>query len=355
MIYFTHGGNNMTQILLVALLLTLLMEHGISGARCRFDRTSASRGTCIFPCRCTKGCDHVTGQCLDNGQCNDGSPSGYKWRGTACQTGNVALNKATTQSTGKWGDDYPANKYPASQAVDGAIDPLFYQHCAVPNARPGTDVWWKVDFGGNYKISRVIIYNGDTKCKVGYFGWRCRFQCHKCSTCDAVTGECPVLCQDNRWGVGCLLGHRQCPSDTTGYGIDDDDDDDDDDGDDGDDDDDDNDYYYDNKKGSQYMGLKKNSRGCIDWTRQTRKRDSNFPDGSRAAAKNFCRNPDNGDKPWCYYNTYHDWVYCDVRAGGDIVLGDIATGGFVLSGDIVREDIAGGDITLGVLSGWSMS
>ncbi|KAI0240259.1 hypothetical protein LSAT2_009049 [Lamellibrachia satsuma] len=214
----------MTHILLVALLVTVLMEHGVSGARCRFDSTSASRGTCIFPCRCTKGCDQVTG--------------------------NVAFDKETSQSTAIWGD-----KYLASKAVDGAIDPLGYQHCAVPNAMPGSSTWWKVDFGGNYQISRVIIYNSDTvlaeapqcpaieknarvrcgaagikglacqdqgccwdgqargndiacyrrQCKAGYFGWRCRFQCHKCSTCDGVTGKCPVTCQDDRWGVGCML------------------------------------------------------------------------------------------------------------------------------------------------------
>ncbi|KAI0233427.1 hypothetical protein LSAT2_016312 [Lamellibrachia satsuma] len=67
---------------------------------------------------CTKGCDKVTGQCLDDGQCKDGYPSGYNWRGTACQI--------------------------------------------VPDAMPGSSTWWKVDFGGNYRISRVIIYNSDT-------------------------------------------------------------------------------------------------------------------------------------------------------------------------------------------------
>ncbi|KAI0239536.1 hypothetical protein LSAT2_009728 [Lamellibrachia satsuma] len=257
------------------------------GARCRFDSTSATRETCIFPCRCAKGCDQVSGQCLDDGQCKDGYPSGYNWRGTACQIGNVALYKTTTHSTGKWGD-----MYPSSQAVDGAIDPLSYKHCAVPNAMLGTDVWWKVDFGGNYRISRVIIYNSDTvvdapqcpaidmrgrdrcgaagiseldcqvrgccwdgeargsdiacyrkQCKAGYFGWRCRFKCHKCSTCDSVTGKCPTTCQDDRWGVGCMLR-------------------------------------------------------------------------SRAAAKNYCRNPDNGRSPWCFYygGTILQWTYCNVNA-----------------------------------------
>ena len=71
--------------------------------------------------------------------------------------GSVALEKTTTQSAAKWGD-----KYPASKAVDGGIDPLSCQHCGVPNAMPDSSTWWKVDFGGNYWISRVIIYNSDT-------------------------------------------------------------------------------------------------------------------------------------------------------------------------------------------------
>ncbi|KAI0224033.1 hypothetical protein LSAT2_024929 [Lamellibrachia satsuma] len=298
------------------------------GARCRFDRSSANRGTCIFPCRCTKGCDHVTGQCLDNGQCSDGQPSGYNWRGTACQIGNVALNKTTTQSTAKWGGEYPA-----SQAVDGAIDMLSYQHCSIPNANSVSNVWWNVDFGRNYKISGVVIYNSDTdaqpcpaidvlarvscgavgiseldcrvqgccwdgeardsdiacyrkQCKEGYFGWRCRFHCHKCSICDSVTGECQTTCQDDRWGVGCLLS---------------------------------NNCYYDDEKGFKYTGRtnSENSFTCLKWTNQTRKVDNKFPEGSRAAAKNYCRNPDHGSGPWCYYydnNNVHMWHYCDVYA-----------------------------------------
>jgi len=56
-----------------------------AGPPCRFDNSSTGRGTCIFPCRCTDGCDQVTGQCLDGGQCSDGHPIGYKWSGPACQ------------------------------------------------------------------------------------------------------------------------------------------------------------------------------------------------------------------------------------------------------------------------------
>ena len=62
-----------------------------AGTPCRFDNSLASRGTCIFPCRCTDGCDKVTGQCLDGGQCSDGHPSGYKWSGPVCQIGGCQI------------------------------------------------------------------------------------------------------------------------------------------------------------------------------------------------------------------------------------------------------------------------
>ncbi|KAK2172546.1 hypothetical protein NP493_950g01060 [Ridgeia piscesae] len=148
----------MVQTIYIVLLVTLLAEPGTTaGTPCRFDSSSTSRGSCIFPCRCTKGCDQATGQCLDGGQCSDGYPSGYKWTGPACQIGNIALQKNAEQSSTKWGD-----MYLASNAVDGRVDLLSYQHCAVPNAMRGTNAWWKIDFGGNYKLSRVIIYNTNT-------------------------------------------------------------------------------------------------------------------------------------------------------------------------------------------------
>ena len=61
-----------------------------AGTPCRFDSSSISRGSCIFPCRCTEGCDQVTGQCLVGGQCIDGNPRGYTWSGPTCQIGVCA-------------------------------------------------------------------------------------------------------------------------------------------------------------------------------------------------------------------------------------------------------------------------
>ncbi|KAK2150076.1 hypothetical protein NP493_2864g00000 [Ridgeia piscesae] len=206
------------------------------GHPCRFDSSSTSRGSCIFPCRCTKGCDQDTGQCLDGGQCKDDHPSGYKWSEPACQIGNVAFHKTASQSTAKWNE-----RYPASKAVDGSID-RSYQHCAVPNGVGDTNAWWKVDLGENYKMSRVIIYNGN-----------------KGSDC-----------------------------------------------------------YYDDEKGNHYMGRtsRVGSRTCRAWSSDWSRPDSSFPDGSKSAAGHYCRNPHEageGDRPWCYYNSNHNWLYCRVN------------------------------------------
>ena len=43
---------------------------------CRFGDVSSG---CALPCTCQGECDKVTGQC--QGQCPDGPPTGYRWRG----------------------------------------------------------------------------------------------------------------------------------------------------------------------------------------------------------------------------------------------------------------------------------
>ena len=42
--------------------------------------------------------------------------------------------------------------------------------------------------------------------------------------------------------------------------------------------------------------------------------DANYPDGSRAAAENYCRNPDRDTGgPWCYtMDPNTEWEFCDV-------------------------------------------
>ena len=54
---------------------------------------------------------------------------------------------------------------------------------------------------------------------------------------------------------------------------------------------------------------------CIPWTTHMQYKDSDFPDGSAAAAGNFCRNPERDPKgPWCDTdaNDSHQWGYCDI-------------------------------------------
>jgi len=60
-------------------------------------------------------------------------------------------------------------------------------------------------------------------------------------------------------------------------------------------------------------------RQCQAWASMTphshRQRDANFPDGSRAAAGSYCRNP-NGSPvgPWCLtMDPKKRWEVCDVQ------------------------------------------
>ena len=84
-----HGINNKAAVRIMRHSRTYLHCICLVNAqnRCRFSTTSASRGSCILPCRCTDGCNSDTGACLRGGQCQDGQPTNYKWHGPACQTG----------------------------------------------------------------------------------------------------------------------------------------------------------------------------------------------------------------------------------------------------------------------------
>ncbi|KAK2152058.1 hypothetical protein NP493_2533g00022 [Ridgeia piscesae] len=117
------------------------------------------QGSCIFPCKCTKGCDTSTGDCLNGGTCIDGPPSGHRWQGPACQTGNVAFKKNANQ-IGEKTNRY-SRLYPANRAVDGNTDSeMNHTHCAHPMTYTTTlTAWWKVDLDDTYRIYSVVIYN----------------------------------------------------------------------------------------------------------------------------------------------------------------------------------------------------
>ena len=51
---------------------------------CRFGDVSNG---CALPCTCQGECDKVTGEC--QGQCPDGPPTGYRWRGPGCTIGTI--------------------------------------------------------------------------------------------------------------------------------------------------------------------------------------------------------------------------------------------------------------------------
>jgi len=65
----------------------------------------------------------------------------------------------------------------------------------------------------------------------------------------------------------------------------------------------------------------RSGRQCQAWASNTPHRprgkalnDANYPDGSRAAARNYCRNPVNDSNgPWCYTTDPNErWEYCRV-------------------------------------------
>jgi len=68
--------------------------------------------------------------------------------------------------------------------------------------------------------------------------------------------------------------------------------------------------------GREYMGTMTttvNGYTCRPWTPYSAARvDSNYPDGSIAAASNYCRNTDSdGSGPWCYTTDPNkNWEYC---------------------------------------------
>jgi len=67
--------------------------------------------------------------------------------------------------------------------------------------------------------------------------------------------------------------------------------------------------------GREYMGTMSTTTDghtCRPWSEGSSYSDASFPDGSVAAASNYCRNPEGGTGgPWCHTTGYR-WKYCPV-------------------------------------------
>jgi len=80
--------------------------------------------------------------------------------------------------------------------------------------------------------------------------------------------------------------------------------------------------------GRDYVGttaVTTNGRICQEWALQYPHihnlfdQDSLFPDGSVAGAGSYCRNPNNGIRPWCYTTDPNvRWEHCDVPLCGQL-------------------------------------
>ena len=87
-------------------------------------------------------------------------------------------------------------------------------------------------------------------------------------------------------------------------------------------------------EGSEYEGtlnVTESGLTCQAWTAQSPHvpeslTDSDFPDGSMAAAENFCRNPDGNAGPWCYtMDPNVTWQYCNISFCRKLVLYSVCT------------------------------
>ncbi|KAI8514160.1 hypothetical protein Bbelb_084840 [Branchiostoma belcheri] len=74
------------------------------------------------------------------------------------------------------------------------------------------------------------------------------------------------------------------------------------------------DCYYLHDKGASYRGSANRDRSCQFWTSQYPHAHNHTPEAYPSAGleRNYCRNPDGKDRPWCYTNnpTFR-WMYCD--------------------------------------------
>ncbi|KAI8502448.1 hypothetical protein Bbelb_200360 [Branchiostoma belcheri] len=74
------------------------------------------------------------------------------------------------------------------------------------------------------------------------------------------------------------------------------------------------DCYYLRDKGASYRGLASRDSSCQFWTSQHPHAHNHTPEAYPSAGleRNYCRNPDGKDRPWCYTNNpLVRWSYCD--------------------------------------------
>ncbi|KAI0234091.1 hypothetical protein LSAT2_015703 [Lamellibrachia satsuma] len=164
---------------------------------------STSQGSCIFPCRCTDGCNTTTGDCLNGGQCEDGHPSGYRWTGTACQTDADRLNKFIL-------------------SVGNSSDRATHAGVPVTTAPSRTRVCQSQRPRGRWSNSQQVVYSGRPLPQL-QAGWRtktnisCSIACQHCpstSACNDVIGcavcapgkqqpDCVKACDRGTYGKNC--------------------------------------------------------------------------------------------------------------------------------------------------------
>ena len=74
------------------------------------------------------------------------------------------------------------------------------------------------------------------------------------------------------------------------------------------------DCYYLHDRGASYRGIANRSDSCQFWTSQYPHPHNHTPQAHPRAGleRNYCRNPDGKDRPWCYTNNpLIRWMYCD--------------------------------------------
>ncbi|KAI0217472.1 hypothetical protein LSAT2_030739 [Lamellibrachia satsuma] len=171
-----------TTLILLLTVESLCLARKKHGGLCVFGRDR----DCLHPCRCTRGCDRLTGGCLRGGTCQDGAPLGYHWRGVACATGNVAYHKVALQRTTS------VNEYGAHLAVVGNVDPqMGAMHCALATGAGREKAWWWLDLADTYVIYSGTVHGSiDDAASLSQFAvYYCPTGATSCVLCGRHRGE----------------------------------------------------------------------------------------------------------------------------------------------------------------------